>query len=254
METQDLSNPDREKRGLEMIRSIVRTFTSATAGIAISLGLLTVPAAVPASAASTPVFYYPGNAGYQVSSTTTPPETAKAEFLVPTVTCTRATLNVTFGVLVENTSGGSSGPVILEGCAKGKATYSGYVEINGKGTLLDTSVSPNNLISVSASETPTATKATFTDVSSGYRKTMTGAGSVFRICVSRFVPGNDKEGTVLFHLRIHQRQDQRRRHRYVLRLDRFQRRSADPQWKGAAERRGRDPARGPGKVVVPTRG
>jgi len=94
---------------------------------------------------------------------------------------------------MENTSGGSSAPVVLEGCAKGKATYSAYVEINGKGTLPDTSVSPDNLISVSASETPTATSATFTDVSSGYTKTLTGAGSVPEYASVGSYPGTTKK-------------------------------------------------------------
>jgi hypothetical protein len=175
-----------------MNHSIVRTLSVATAGIAMSLGLLTVLAAAPASA-STPVFYYAGNAGYQVSSTTIPPATAKAEFLVPTVTCTKAKLNVTFGVLVENTSGGSSGPVVAEGCAKGKATYAAYIEINGTATMLDTSVSPNNLITVSASEASTATSATFTDVSSGYSKTLTGAGSISEYASVGSFPGTTKK-------------------------------------------------------------
>jgi hypothetical protein len=46
-----------------MNHSIVRTLSMATAGMAMLLGLLAVVAAAPASAASTPVSYYPANAG-----------------------------------------------------------------------------------------------------------------------------------------------------------------------------------------------
>jgi hypothetical protein len=143
---------------------------------AILLSTLAMPAV--AFAQSIPIDYYPGNAGYAVFSSTVPPASASSHLRVPTLTCTKAKAGAAFGTLVENANGSISGDAgIVEQCVKGVAEYFGSIDVNSTITQLDTTVSPNDSIILSASESPGRTSATFRDETTGFTQTITGSGA-----------------------------------------------------------------------------
>ena len=64
------------------------------------------------------------------------------------------------------------------GCAKkGLSFYRAAIGLNGRQTTLSTVVRPNDLISLSASQTPSTTSATFTDDTTGFTDTLTATGA-----------------------------------------------------------------------------
>jgi hypothetical protein len=161
-------------------------------GTGLALSVLVIAPAAPAFA-SVHVTYYPGNAGYQVYSTSVPPASTTAQFHVPSLTCTNVKESIGFGVLVENTTGGSSSPIVSETCKKGKAVYKGYIEVNGSGTTLKTKVNANDLVTVSADQSSGATSGTFTDDTTGFTRTITGTGSTPEYAFVGSVPGSTKK-------------------------------------------------------------
>ncbi len=161
---------------MRVIGRRVLTMVSTAAGLAVGACLVMQPTS--ASAANLPVSYYPTNAGYAVYSTSTPPTTAIAQLRVPALTCSTENTGVGFGVVVENADGSSRGsPTVGEACNKGQAVYTANININNVNTVLSATVKPNDLLTLSASQTSTATSVTFTDNSTGFTKTLTGTGS-----------------------------------------------------------------------------
>jgi hypothetical protein len=153
-----------------------RLMAAGAATAAITVSALALP--TDAFAQSPPISYYPSNAGYAVFSTTTPPTSATAQLQVPTLSCTKTKAGVGFGALVENSDGTVIGdPVVVEQCVKRVAEYLAEIHVNGTVTQLSTTVRPNDLITLSSSQNPSQTSATFTDNTTGFTQTMTGTGA-----------------------------------------------------------------------------
>ncbi len=173
---------------------IARTSGVAAVGVAVGLSVQML-APTTAFAAGVPVIYFAGNAGYQVYSTSVPPASASVQFQVPTLTCAKGKQGIGFGILLENTSGGVSQPIVYEACVKGNPVYTAFILINSSGTTLSTTVHANDLISLSASQTASGTSATFTDNSTGFSSTLTGPGSTPEYAFIGSVPGTKKVPT-----------------------------------------------------------
>lgn len=171
---------------------LARTSAVAALGVAAGLSVQMLAPAAPAFAAGVPVTYYAGNAGYDVYSTSVPPANASVQFQVPTLSCAKGKQDIGFGILLENTSGGVSQPIVDEACAKGKPVYTAFILINSSGTTLSTTVHANDLISLSASQTAAGTSATFTDNTTGFSSTLTGPGSTPEYAFIGSVPGTKK--------------------------------------------------------------
>lgn len=132
----------------------------------------------PAFAGGVPIAYYAGDAGYEVISTSVPPATASVEFNVPALSCTSSKSGVGFGLVVENASGSLRGsPTVGAACVKRKPVYTANINLNNTNTVLSTTIRAGDTISLSASQTPSLTSATFTDTTTGFSQTMTGTGA-----------------------------------------------------------------------------
>jgi hypothetical protein len=148
-------------------------------GAALGVAILAVALPTPALAAGTPVGYYASLAGYVIDTegSATPPSTIAGRFQVPAVTCTKMKSDVGFGVVVDNNDGSAWASVAVdESCVRGKPTYAANINIHSVKTVLSTTLNPNDLITVSASQTPGGTSATFTDNTTGFTQTLTGTG------------------------------------------------------------------------------
>jgi len=150
-------------------------------GTALSIA---VPAAVsvsPAYAASPTVGYVELHGGYVASAGSWGPPTALvgANFVAPTVACTRAKAEVVLGVDVfADLAPGPSQSFVRADCLKGKLTFGAGIAIGGVESTLATTVHPADQITVSVSQTAAMSSATFTDNTSGFTQTITGPGAV----------------------------------------------------------------------------
>ena len=131
-----------------------------------------------AGAQSPPIVYYPGNAGYGVYSTTTPPTSVSTQLQVPKAKCTTSKAAVSFGALIETADGSVAGDAaVVVTCNGGKAKYSAGILINGAFTTLSTTVRPGDLVTSSANQNASQTSVTFTDSTTGFTQTSTGPGA-----------------------------------------------------------------------------
>jgi hypothetical protein len=146
---------------------------------AIAVGVL-FPIAAPGPAYATTVASggaFTWLAGYDVQTTgaTPPPTSVSASFQVPVASCTQKSL-VGFGALDNGVTA-----TVRETCVRARhggwvPAYSAIVYVNNVDVVLNATVSPNDLITVSESVTLAATTATFTDNSTGFTQTLAGPG------------------------------------------------------------------------------
>jgi hypothetical protein len=137
--------------------------------------LVAVPASAYASLPSGGDFGW--LAGYSVDSdgVSPPPNTVSADFQVPVPTCTRKSL-VGFGVLNNDVTS-----TVRETCVRGPhrqwvPAYTAVIEVSTVDNVLNTTVRPNDLITVAISVTSSTTAATFTDHTSGFTQTLSEPG------------------------------------------------------------------------------
>ncbi len=167
-------NRDRRSSSGHALRRLILGLTLAVPAAAGSM--LAIPGM--AGAQSPPIVYYPGNAGYGVYSTTTPPTSVSTQLEVPKVKCTTTKAAVSFGALIETADGSVAGDsAVALACNDGKAKYSAGILINGAFTTLPTTVRPGDLVTSSANQNASQTSVTFTDATTGFTQTSTGPGA-----------------------------------------------------------------------------
>jgi hypothetical protein len=117
----------------------------------------------------------PDLAGYAATPSTLISATATLKF--PSVTCARSgDSGIAPGVYLYGGYNGYSGAFAAVDCQSGQATYDAYITINGSQATVF-AIKPGNTVAVSISETSTKTSATVHDVTTGQRKSLSGAGS-----------------------------------------------------------------------------
>jgi hypothetical protein len=142
-------------------------------------------------ALSTPAFaavpvggYFSYLAGYMIDTNgnTAPPNSVSLDFRVPVATCSSKSF-VGFGVRDNGVNA-----TVGETCVRGRHSkwipvYSADINVNNVDTVLSTSVAPNDAITVSVSVTLSATSGTFTDHTTGFSETLSGAGGIAEFAV-----------------------------------------------------------------------
>jgi hypothetical protein len=133
-------------------------------------------------AAPPPVFYQTSNSGWEVNGTSVSPSSVSAHFTVPTVSgCGTPVRSVAFGVLEEDSAGSANSvvePFVQLDCpgSGGQAHISAGMKLSGVVTIFPTTITPGDAIAVSASATTSGTALTFTDTTTGFTQSATGAG------------------------------------------------------------------------------
>jgi hypothetical protein len=144
-----------------------------------ALGVFLLPVAAPAPAyattASGGAFTWLAGYGGQTTGVPSPPLSVSVTFRVPVPSCTEKSL-VGFGALDNGVAA-----TVRETCVRAKhghwvPVYAALIYANNADTVLNATVSPDDLITITESVTPAETAATFTDNSTGFTQTLAGAG------------------------------------------------------------------------------
>jgi hypothetical protein len=116
-------------------------------------------------------------AGYGTAVTAGSATSSAATFIVPTLSCTTASVAIVPNVAVTS-SHTFSGAGAFTQCANGKAGYFPVLVVNGtEKSYTSTPLSAGDVINLSASVTASGTTVQVTDVTKNVTKTLTGAGA-----------------------------------------------------------------------------
>jgi Peptidase A4 family len=148
--------------------------------VAVAAGALAMMAGQAAGATAsgskgTAVLKSPDLAGYAV----TPSKliSAQATIKIPKITCASSgDSGIAPGVYLFGGYSGYSAAFAGPNCENGQASYAAYITINGAQETVF-GVRPGNTVAVSISETARKTTATVRDLTTGRRKSLSGAGS-----------------------------------------------------------------------------
>jgi hypothetical protein len=115
------------------------------------------------------------NAGYGFSVPAT--STVTTTLTVPALTCTETNEGIGPYVSLENSAEHYSYPWLLAECVSGTPVYLGNLTLNGLNSVLGNPVAAGDVLHLSVSMSPTATKVTFADATTGISATEMGPGA-----------------------------------------------------------------------------